>query len=137
MVLRDDDSALDATNIDYGTSTSGLNEREYVLQDANWKALAWLGHSDSSILQLYYHLTDSDSKAAMHALAGEFVAPELKPSAFATEGNLRAMGQSKIENGAQNKAEQLLMELLGRDTERPGFPADDRVAKRRSANCRE
>jgi len=85
------------------------------------KALAWLGHSDSSILQLYYHLTDSDSKAAMHALAGEFVAPELKPSAFAAEGNLRATGQSKIENGAQNKAEQLLMELLGRDTERPGF----------------
>jgi hypothetical protein len=63
----------------------------------------------------------------MHALAGEFVTPELKPSTFAGEGNLRATGQSKIENGEQNKAEQPLMELLGMNTERPGFEPGIRV----------
>jgi len=45
------------------------------------KALAWLGHSDSSVLALYYYLSDSDSQAAMEALAGDgFQAPiEMKP----------------------------------------------------------
>jgi integrase len=78
-------------------------------QVAYRKALAWLGHSDSSILQLYYHLTDSDSQAAMEALAGDgFRAVELKPEAKANgekvpaEGNLRAIGESKIETPAQN-----------------------------------
>lgn len=33
------------------------------------KALAWLGHSDSDILELYYHLHDEESEAAMRALA--------------------------------------------------------------------
>jgi site-specific recombinase XerD len=92
------------------------------------KALAWLGHSDSSILQLYYHLTDSDSQAAMDALAGDgFIAPDLKPEVPSLEGNLRATGQSKIENEAQNKAEQFVMKLLGNETERPGFEPGIRV----------
>jgi integrase/recombinase XerD len=33
------------------------------------KALAWLGHSSSDILELYYHLHDEESEAAMRALA--------------------------------------------------------------------
>ncbi len=33
------------------------------------KALAWLGHSSSDILDLYYHLHDEESDAAMQALA--------------------------------------------------------------------
>jgi integrase len=33
------------------------------------KALAWLGHSSSDILDLYYHLHDEESEAAMKALA--------------------------------------------------------------------
>lgn len=35
------------------------------------KALAWLGHSSSEILDLYYHLHDDESEAAMIALAGD------------------------------------------------------------------
>jgi site-specific recombinase XerD len=91
-------------------------------QVAYRKALAWLGHSDSSILQLYYHLTDSDSQAAMEALAGDgFRAPELKPEIVSPEGNLRATGQSKIENESQNQAEQYITKLLGEGTERGRF----------------
>ena len=36
---------------------------------AHRKALAWLGHSSSDILDLYYHLTDEESEAAMRELA--------------------------------------------------------------------
>ena len=86
------------------------------------KALSWLGHSDSSILALYYHLTDSDSQAAMEALAGGgFRAVELKPQSAAVEGNLRAIGESKIENVAQSTAEQYVTKLLGGETERGRF----------------
>ncbi|MFN0011721.1 MAG: tyrosine-type recombinase/integrase [Phycisphaerales bacterium] len=35
------------------------------------KALAWLGHSSSEILDLYYHLHDDESESAMIALAGD------------------------------------------------------------------
>jgi integrase len=96
-------------------------------QVAYRKALAWLGHSDSSILQLYYHLTDSDSQAAMEALAGDsFRAVEVKPDGNAggnraTEGNLRANGESRIETAAQNNAESALMMLLGDQAERGRF----------------
>jgi len=91
-------------------------------QVAYRKALAWLGHSDSSILQLYYHLTDNDSQAAMEALAGDgFRAPELKPETAAVEGNLRATGQSTIEKLSQSEAEQNVKILLGTVTERGRF----------------
>lgn len=33
------------------------------------KALTWLGHSSSEMLELYYHLHDDDSQKAMLALA--------------------------------------------------------------------
>ena len=36
---------------------------------AHRKALAWLGHSSSEMLDLYYHLHDEDSRQAMMALA--------------------------------------------------------------------
>jgi integrase len=92
-------------------------------QVAYRKALAWLGHSDSSILQLYYHLTDSDSQAAMESLAGDAFKDtvELKPDAKRVEGNLRATGQSTIETGAQKEAEQVFMTLLGQKAERGRF----------------
>lgn len=84
---------------------------------AHRKALAWLGHSSSGILELYYHLTDADSQAAMQSLAtGTSV--ELKPTA---EGNLRAMGESKIETDAQKEAEQVVMNLPGVAAERVRF----------------
>jgi len=83
---------------------------------AHRKALAWLGHSSSDILELYYHLTDADSQAAMHALAASFPL-EMKTAIPVSEGNLRAMGQSTIENGAQKEAEQMVMNLLGGETE--------------------
>jgi integrase len=96
------------------------------------KALAWLGHSDSSILQLYYHLSDSDSQAAMDALAGvgHGASPvEVKgPAATrAIEGALRATVESTIENGAQKEAEQVIINLLGGETERGGFEPPLRV----------
>jgi RHS repeat-associated protein len=55
MVLRDDDSALDATNIDYGTSTSGLNEREYVLQDANWNTTGLVDFGSDSLKENFIY----------------------------------------------------------------------------------
>jgi hypothetical protein len=91
-------------------------------QVAYRKALAWLGHSDSSILQLYYHLTDSDSQAAMEALAGDgFRAPEMKPEVQPLEGNLRAIGGSTIEKDSQVEAEQFVTKLLSLGTERGRF----------------
>jgi len=36
---------------------------------AHWKALAWLGHSSSEMLDLYFHLHDEESQQAMIALA--------------------------------------------------------------------
>ena len=38
-------------------------------QVAHWKALAWLGHSSSEMLDLYFHLHDEESQQAMIALA--------------------------------------------------------------------
>lgn len=84
------------------------------------KALAWLGHSSSDILDLYYHLHDSDSQAAMKVLAADTHVAASKPQPTA-EGNLRATGESTIETVPQNEAEQALMNLLGMDTERAGF----------------
>ena len=36
---------------------------------AHRKALAWLGHSSSDLLDLYYHLHDEDSQNTMQAVA--------------------------------------------------------------------
>ncbi len=41
------------------------------MQVAHRKALAWLGHSSSEILDPYYHLHDADSQSAMQSLAND------------------------------------------------------------------
>jgi len=57
------------------------------------KALAWLGHISSQMLDLYYHLHDEDSRQAMMALAEAGESRE-KEAAHCSplEGNLRATG---------------------------------------------
>jgi site-specific recombinase XerD len=94
---------------------------------AHRKALSWLGHSSSDILELYYHLTDDESQSAMRALAGSAALVEIKPACDGSEGILRAKGESKIETLAQTESEQFVMELLGNPTERPGFEPGLRV----------
>lgn len=42
---------------------------------ASRKALAWMGHSSSEILDLYYKLHDDESEASMKALAATFPSP--------------------------------------------------------------
>ncbi|HEY1687029.1 MAG TPA: site-specific integrase [Tepidisphaeraceae bacterium] len=96
-------------------------------QVAHRKALAWLGHSSSDILELYYHLTDEESQSAMRALAGDAERVEIKSACSDFEGNLRAIGQSKIETELQVQAEQFVIKLLGAATERPGFEPGVRV----------
>ncbi|MFO0971867.1 MAG: tyrosine-type recombinase/integrase [Phycisphaerae bacterium] len=80
------------------------------------KALAWLGHSSSEMLDLYYHLHDDDSQQAMLALAGINAGSRDAANASANngsgtalavapenrlEGSLRAVGQSTIEKRSQ------------------------------------
>jgi len=86
------------------------------------KALAWLGHSSSQMLDLYYHLHDEDSQHAMVALANSSVVDGRFGSQYSTfEGNLRAMGQSKIEKTLQVPEAKELMTSLSNITERAGF----------------
>ncbi len=86
------------------------------------KALAWLGHSSSDMLDLYYHLHDEDSQEAMRALAGRPVpaAPALEQDPPA-KGNLGAMGESTIEKTPQDPGIQELVACLLNGTERGGF----------------
>ena len=89
-------------------------------------------HSSSEILDLYYHLHDADSQAAMQALAGggeagpgdvqidDAVTSSEMPDTPA-EGTLRATGASTIEKSSQDELEKQLTELLFPETERAGF----------------
>ena len=97
---------------------------------AHRKALAWLGHSSSEILDLYYHLHDADSQSAMRSLAEDtFSTAELtgkidtstESAEGGFEGNLRANGQSTIEKTTQAPEVQELVEALCGSTERAGF----------------
>ena len=82
------------------------------------KALAWLGHSDSSILELYYHLSDSDSQAAMQSLASDHLGTSKSiPCPARVEGNLRAMGQSKIEKTPEDEDVEGVMKSVFSETE--------------------
>jgi integrase len=93
------------------------------------KALAWLGHSSSQMLDLYYHLNDDESQQAMVALANSYVVGGHFGSQYSPfEGNLRAMGQSKIEKTLQVPEVQEAITLLSRITERPGFEPGVRQA---------
>ncbi len=94
------------------------------------KALTWLGHSSSEILDLYYHLHDAESQAAMKALADDtFKAAELidemsdsaESAEAGFEGNLRATGQSTIEKTPQAPGVKELVDALCGATERVGF----------------
>jgi len=105
-------------------------------QVAYRKALAWLGHSSSEMLNLYYHLHDEDSQAAMEALAkdteeqaekeskeddqGEEQAETEEPDS-PSEGSLRAMGQYRIEKALQVPEVKDLVECLSSLAEREGF----------------
>jgi len=89
---------------------------------AHRKALAWMGHSSSQMLDLYYHLYDEDSQQTMAALANSYVIDGCFGSQDSTlEGNLRAMGQYKIEKMLQVPEFAELTECLSNITERAGF----------------
>jgi len=86
------------------------------------KALSWLGHSSSKMLELYYHLHDDESQKAMIALANQSIIRgnfEAQYSPF--EGNLRANGQYKIEKTLQVPEVKQLVTTLSNITERAGF----------------
>ena len=96
------------------------------------KALAWLGHSNSEMLDLYYHLHDDDSQRTMMELAKSGVS-DLAKSHF--EDSLRTVGQSKIVKNPQVPELQELMDVILADkekTERAGFePAVQALPVRR------
>ncbi len=84
------------------------------------KALAWLGHSSSDILDLYYHLHDEDSQNAMKELAKSHDEKQLDPN----KGNLRATGEYKTSNDTQVPELQKLIDVIlanKEKTERVGF----------------
>jgi len=86
------------------------------------KALAWLGHSSSQMLDLYYHLHDEDSQQAMVALAeSDAMRAPISNESSTFEGNLRANSQSKIEKTLQLTEVKELVECLSDVTERAGF----------------
>ena len=116
------------------------------------KALAWLGHSSSEILDLYYHLHDADSQAAMRSLAADTDgggAPDSAGNGDAAvdtdgdhdgtssevaenpddeiEGTLRANDQSTNEKRSEDLMEQDLLSVLDEITERGGFEPPVRV----------
>jgi len=89
---------------------------------AHRKALAWLGHSSSEMLDLYYHLHDDDSQKAMSALASSgpnHMIQHNEDSAF--EGHLRTTGQSRIEKTLQVPEVKELAACFANTTERAGF----------------
>ena len=99
-------------------------------QVAYKKALAWLGHRSSDILDLYYHLNDAESQSAMASLAGDTfpVLPSEEARATAAvpsgdEGNLRAKGESEIERLPEDQWEKELLAVLDCKAERAGFSA--------------
>ena len=85
---------------------------------AHRKALAWLGHSSSDMLDLYYHLHDEDSQQTMLALAKSHIIVDEK---MPIEGSLRTVGQYKIEKTLQVPEVQELVASLSNITERAGF----------------
>ncbi len=89
---------------------------------AHRKALAWLGHSSSDMLDLYYHLHDDDSQQAMLALAAGAESLTLAGNGDGRfEGSLRAIGQSTIEKLSQVREFQEFVNCLEKETERGGF----------------
>jgi integrase len=94
---------------------------------AHRKALAWLGHSNSEMLDLYYHLHDDDSQKTMMELAKSGVS-DLAENHF--EDSLRTVGESKISNNPQVPELEELVDVILADkekTERAGFEPAQRV----------
>lgn len=103
---------------------------------AHRKALAWLGHSSSDMLDLYYHLHDDDSQQAMLALAaGAESMSSVTMSESPGEGNLRAIDGSKIEKLLQVEEFQGLTNTLIRLSEREGFEPPLRLPADRISNA--
>ena len=74
------------------------------------------------MLELYYHLHDDDSRRAMEALGNQFIdGGNFEGQNYPYKGNLRAMGQSKIEKTLQVPEVQELVACLSDVTERAGF----------------
>ena len=67
------------------------------------KALTWLGHSKSEMLDLYYHLHDADSQAAMKSLADDAV--NVKASTGAADSSAESAEGGFEGNGAVNNRE--------------------------------
>ena len=85
------------------------------------KALAWLGHSNSEMLDLYYHLHDDDSQKTMMELAKSGTS-DLADGGF--EDSLRTVAQSKIVKNLQPIELQELIDVIlahKKITERAGF----------------
>jgi len=90
-------------------------------QVAHRKTLAWLGHSSSEMLDLYYHLHDEDSQQTMMDLARS---TSLSEENSPIEGNLRAAAESKTVEIAQVPEMQELIDCISqtsKKTERTGF----------------
>ncbi|MBI1373884.1 MAG: tyrosine-type recombinase/integrase [Phycisphaera sp.] len=97
------------------------------------KALTWLGHSSSEMLDIYYHLHDAESQAAMMALAqdtgsdddaeefAKLPVDEDTAPAEVDEGDLRANAESTIENLSKDEWDQQLLDLLEVGTKNPGL----------------
>ncbi len=89
---------------------------------AHRKALAWLGHSSSDMLDLYYHLHDDDSQQAMLALAAGAESMSIpRPVTNGFEDTLRTNGGSKNEKLSQVREFQELTICLENLSEREGF----------------
>ncbi len=91
------------------------------------KVLAWLGHSSSEMLDLYYHLHDEDSHNTMMELAKSHDV-EIVPAP--NKGNLRATGQSKIAKNTQVPELKEVIECIlaeNKTTERAGFEPAVRI----------
>ena len=100
------------------------------------QALAWLGPSSSEILDLYYHLHDADSQAAMRSVAEDAEPePAVEPVEVAEnvdgdiEGTSRANGESEIEKRSEVPEEDELVSVLDEITERAGFEPAVRTSR--------
>ena len=91
---------------------------------AHRKALAWLGHSSSEMLDLYYHLHDEDSQKTMMALAESHTSAHTEKH---FEDSLRTVEESKIVKALQVPEIKELVELLSNSTERRGFEPRVRI----------
>ena len=86
------------------------------------KALAWLGHSSSEMLELYCQLHDEDSQQSMMALAKSEKEVATGNMVFSShEGNWRATARSKIEKTLQAPETLELVASLSNVPERAGF----------------